>query len=94
MCDPIVVDLLKMLPHYSQSSSENVRDPIQWHIPISLLEGIITPRTRSNPDLSYRNLSPLPQYYHADPPKSEKFNYLKYYSKLSFLTVTVNNRWS
>ena len=26
--------------------------------------------------------------------KSEKFKYLNYYSKLSFLTVTVNNRWS
>ena len=23
MCDPILVTLLKMLPHYSQSSSEN-----------------------------------------------------------------------
>ena len=37
MCDPIVAELLKMLPHYSQSSRENARDPIQWHIPNSLL---------------------------------------------------------
>ena len=36
MCDPIVVTLLKMRPHYSQSSHENVT-PVQRHIPISLL---------------------------------------------------------
>ena len=42
MCDPIVVTLLKMRPHYSQSSRENAT-PIQRHIPISLLQGSTTP---------------------------------------------------
>ena len=37
MRDPIPVDLLKMPPHYSQSSRENARDPIQWLMPIILL---------------------------------------------------------
>ena len=36
MCDPILVTLLKMRPHYSQSSRE-MRPAIQRHIPISLL---------------------------------------------------------
>ena len=36
MCDPILVTLLKMRPHYGQSSRENAT-PIQRHIPISLL---------------------------------------------------------
>ena len=34
MCDPILVDVLKMPTHYSQSSRENARDPIQWRMPI------------------------------------------------------------
>ena len=37
MCDPSLVDLLKIPPYYSQCSRENARDPIQWHIPIILL---------------------------------------------------------
>ena len=37
MRDPIPVDPLKMPPHYSQSSRENARDPIQWLMPIILL---------------------------------------------------------
>ena len=37
MCDPILATLLT--PHYSQSSSKKC-DPIQRHIPISLLLGI------------------------------------------------------
>ena len=37
MRDPIPVDLLKMPPHYSQSSRDNARDPIQWLMPIILL---------------------------------------------------------
>ena len=35
MCDPFLVTLLKMQPHYSQSSLKC--NPIQRHIPISLL---------------------------------------------------------
>ena len=35
MCDPILVTLLKMRPHYSQSGHENA-NPIQWHISIIL----------------------------------------------------------
>ena len=38
----ILVTLLKMRPHYGQSSSEN-STPIQWHIPISLLQGSTPP---------------------------------------------------
>ena len=37
MCDPSLVDLLKIPPHYSQCSRENARDTIQWHNPIILL---------------------------------------------------------
>ena len=35
MCDPILVTLLKMRPHYSQSGHENA-NPIQRHISIIL----------------------------------------------------------
>ena len=38
MCKPIIVNLLKMQSHYSQSSRENVTLS-SWHISISLLLG-------------------------------------------------------
>ena len=37
ICDPILVTLLKMRPHYSQSIQSWKCDLIQRHIPISLL---------------------------------------------------------
>ena len=37
MCDPILVTLLKMQPHYSQTSRENAT-PSSGQIPISLFE--------------------------------------------------------
>ena len=37
MCDPILVTLLKMQPHHSQSSRDSIQRHIPRHIPISLL---------------------------------------------------------
>ena len=37
MCDPILVTLLKMQPHHSQSSRDPIQRHIPRHIPISLL---------------------------------------------------------
>ena len=51
ICDPILVTLLKMQPHYSQSSCEKC-NPIQQHIPISLLLGI------APPDISFSIINP------------------------------------
>ena len=47
MCDPILVTLLKMRPHYNQSSRENAAGSIQRHIPISLLLKEVRPLPRS-----------------------------------------------
>ena len=46
MCDPILVTLLKMRPHYSQSSRENATH-IKQHIPISLLLSKLCSLSRS-----------------------------------------------
>ena len=84
MCDPILVTLLKMPPHESQSSRENAT-PIQRHMPISLLQGstpYLSPRLwwswrlESGIQLK-KSLNPINDW-NSDPSSTDKEFWIQY----------------